>query len=81
MALRVVEKAVVAKATLYGFVYWFSKRKKRRTNRHEEALRTLWQSHIRLTKTQGKNFVKRGAYIRNFIDEANSLKKEIIKEM
>ncbi len=81
MGLKVVEKAVVAKATLYGFVYWFSKRKKRRTNKHEKALKALWQSHVRLVRTQGKNFVKRGAYIKSFIDEANSLKKEIIKEM
>lgn len=81
MALKIVKKPVVAKALLYGFVYWFDRRESRRTNRHEKALWALWQSHVKLVKTQGKNLAKSGAYIKSYIDEAKSLKKEILKEI
>lgn len=38
-SLKIVKKRVVAKATLYGFVYWYDTKHKTRTNKKEQ----LWQ--------------------------------------
>ena len=38
-SLKIVKKRVVAKATLYGFVYWYDTKSKKRTNKKEKR----WQ--------------------------------------
>ncbi len=34
-ALKILKKRVVAKATLYGFVFWYDTKSKKRTNKKE----------------------------------------------
>ena len=34
-AFKIVKKRVVAKATLYGFVFWYDIKNKKRTNKKE----------------------------------------------